>query len=91
MIISSRIQEEIGLNTDSWEFSDHPTVKHLKEFLSEGDGASQVKGEEEEEEEEEEAIQVVPFESDPSQLGSQSERYDLPHWPCERREWKFRL
>ncbi len=71
MIISSRIQEEIGINADSWEFSDHPTVKHLKEFLSEGDGASQVKFEGEEEEEEE-AIPVVPFESDPSQLGSQS-------------------
>ena len=71
MIISSRIQEEIGINTDSWEFSDHPTVKHLKEFLSKGEGASQVKFEEEEEEEEE-AISVLPFKSDPSQLGSES-------------------
>ena len=30
MIISSRVKEKFGIDTDSWEFSDYPAVKILK-------------------------------------------------------------
>ncbi len=59
MIISSRVKEEVGIDTDTWEFSDYPTVKHLKDYLGSSEGAAEEGEVEKEEEEEEEGEETV--------------------------------
>ena len=68
LIISSRVKEEIFVDTDCWEFSDHPTVKHLKESL----GSEAQVGIDEEEETEEEVIPAESFQSSPTLSGPDS-------------------
>ena len=71
LIISSRIKEEVGVNTESWEFADYPTVKHLREFMDQGDGNANTRFDEGEEEKPSVAP-VESLESSPSSCGLQN-------------------